>query len=107
MIFKVIYDKVLHLLYDLGLTQIEDSGKESVIKAANLWMNKAGIRRSAGNDLPTPSRDKTAESVPPDGDRVKAFENSGATSVTPVAPVDTSVPSAEETEDISLQVLSK
>jgi len=35
-----------------------------------------------------------AESAPPGGDRVKVSENLGATSVAPVAPVDTSL--AEE-----------
>ena len=32
-----------------------------------------------------------AESAPPGGDRVKVYENLGATSVAPVAPVDTSL----------------
>ena len=32
-----------------------------------------------------------AESAPPGGDRVKVSENLGATSVAPVAPVDTSL----------------
>ena len=33
----------------------------------------------------------SADSAHPGGDRVKAYENLGATSVAPVAPVDTSL----------------